>query len=184
MALLDEFDELNKKYLELIDEHNALKVSHTSLSFDLKKSKDLEKNLRIEIDTLKRTNLRIQNDFNICKKNRMTSTVDLKSKPRKRHYNSNHLRNPFPRVRCFSCGMLGHISHTCTIHRSTIRCGDPNCMSHSITHMYYILLFIRRDPNLFGFLNLIFDNFVGFFHKMPHERLWYLDNGGSWLLIA
>ncbi|KAI0513490.1 hypothetical protein KFK09_009514 [Dendrobium nobile] len=118
MALLDEFD-LNKKHSELIDEHDTLKVSHTTLKSDFKKSKDIENYLRIDNNALKNTNLRLKNELNSLKGNRMTPTFDLKPRPRKRHNNSNHLRNPFPEIRYFSCGMLGHISHTCTIHHST-----------------------------------------------------------------
>ena len=146
MALLDEFDEVNKKHLELVDEHNALKDSHTSLKIDLKKSKEIEKNLGMENDALKRTNLRIQNNFDIYKKNRMTSTFDLKLEPRKRHYNSNHLRNPFPGVRCFSCGMLGHISHTCTVHCSTHWVWRPKMHDSQHTLPALHSTFSKKDP--------------------------------------
>jgi len=69
MALLYEFDDLNKKHSELIDKHDALKVSHTSLEFDFKKSEERKQNLRIENDVLKCTNLRLKKELNSLKGN-------------------------------------------------------------------------------------------------------------------
>ncbi|KAI0492159.1 hypothetical protein KFK09_026425 [Dendrobium nobile] len=148
MALLDEFKDLNKKHSELIDENEALKVSHTSLQSDFKKSKEKEKNLRVENDVLKNMNLRIKNELDTLKKTWITPTLDQKPRPMKRHYNSNHLRKPFPGVRCFSCGVLGHISHTCTIHHSTHWVWRPKVHDSQHTTPALYSTFPKKGPKL------------------------------------
>ncbi|KAI0493839.1 hypothetical protein KFK09_023964 [Dendrobium nobile] len=111
MSLLDEFDDLNKKHSELVVEHNSLKASYTSLESDFKiyidESEHREHYLRVDNVVLESTSSRFKAKLNALEEKRTTPILDLKPKPRKRHYNPNILVNLFSDVRYFSCDMLG-----------------------------------------------------------------------------
>ncbi|KAI0508011.1 hypothetical protein KFK09_014143 [Dendrobium nobile] len=93
MSLLDEFDALNKKHAELSDAHDSLKSSHAELKKEFKKLKNL--------------------------KTFENKKPSLHVSHKKKHHHMSRLVHPFLGVRCFSCCMLGHIAHTCTIHHSS-----------------------------------------------------------------
>jgi len=92
MSLLDDFDELNKKHTELSYAHDSLKSTHAELEKEFKKLENF--------------------------KTFGNKKPSLHASHKKKHHHLSRLVHPFFGVRCFSCGMLGHIAHTCTIHYS------------------------------------------------------------------
>ncbi|PKU77259.1 Retrovirus-related Pol polyprotein from transposon TNT 1-94 [Dendrobium catenatum] len=135
MLLLDEYDALNKKHIDLIEAHESLKTSHIELDVEYEKLTALilevdhsEHLLLIEVDGLTAQNKTYSEKIKELEKEIASLTIGHPRKPptqhasqnlRKRHHHTHRLVNPFPGVRCFSCGMLGHIARTCTIHRRT-----------------------------------------------------------------
>jgi len=80
MSLLDEFNELNKKYSELVVEHDSLKASYTSLETNFKtyigESEHREHYLRVDNVVLESVNSRFKAKLNALEKNRNIPTHD------------------------------------------------------------------------------------------------------------
>ncbi|KAL0906404.1 hypothetical protein M5K25_024896 [Dendrobium thyrsiflorum] len=191
-----EHETLLKKYSDLSSEHETLKTSHADLKTAFKELDLLacvvdneDHYLKLELASSKKCIEFWKQKYSALEKNKPpllfkdfykpaepetfheSSSRHVPFKPRKRNSYQNKLRNPFPGVRCFSCGMLGHISHTCTVHRRTHLVWRPKL--HDSQHSSHALhSFNEKEPK------------QDCSHTRPRESMWYLDSGCSRHMIG